>query len=253
MNEAAFYHGFVWAWVALAALIFILLFFITAPYGRFVRPGWGPTVGRTLGWVLMEAPSALLMVVFFFTGNRTDNLPAIVFLLIWQTHYLHRAFVYPFQLRGKEKRMTLVTVLMGVAFNAGNTYLNGRALFYLSPLRDVDWLWDPRFVIGFLLFTAGFILNKRADARLRALRSPGQDQYQIPRGGLFERVSAANYFGELVEWIGWALLTWSVGGLVFALWTAANLVPRARAIHLWYLKTFPDYPQNRKAVIPFLF
>lgn len=253
MKEALFYHWFVWAWVAVAAIVFGLLFFVTAPYGRFVRSGWGPTVGRTAGWVLMEAPSALLMILFFCTGNRTDNLPAIVFLLIWQAHYLHRAFVYPFQLRGREKRMTLVTVLLGVVFNAGNTYLNGRALFALTPLRDTSWLWDPRFLLGLSIFVIGFIINKRADARLRALRTPEQDLYQIPRGGLFERVSSANYFGELVEWTGWAVLTWSIGGLVFTLWTAANLLPRAWAIHRWYLETFPDYPKNRKAVLPFLF
>ena len=253
MTELLFYHGFSLAWSVLALTIFIILFFVNAPYGRFVRPGWGPTVGRTLGWVLMEAPSAVLMATFFVTGNRLNNLPALMFLLIWEIHYIHRAFIYPFQLRGREKRMTLVTVMMGIIFNAGTTYLNGRALFFLLPSREVSWLWDPRFVLGLLVFAAGFAINKRADARLRRLRNPAQDGYTIPRGGLFEYVSAANYFGELVEWVGWAVLTWSVGGGIFALWTAANLIPRARAAHHWYLDTFSEYPKRRKAVIPFLY
>ena len=63
-------------------------------------------------------------------------------------------------------------------------------------------------------------------------------------------ISAPNYFGEIIEWIGWAVLTWSISGLVFALWTIANLFPRALAHHRWCRKKFADYPKNRKAIIP---
>ena len=49
------------------------------------------------------------------------------------------------------------------------------------------------------------------------------------------------------------MLTWSPAGLVFFLWTAANLVPRARSHHRWYQERFPDYPRERKAVIPWLY
>ncbi|MBI4699950.1 MAG: hypothetical protein HY744_02090 [Deltaproteobacteria bacterium] len=34
--------------------------------------------------------------------------------------------------------------------------------------------------------------------------------------------------------------------------TAANLVPRARAHHLWYRRTLAGYPPERRAVIPYL-
>ena len=34
--------------------------------------------------------------------------------------------------------------------------------------------------------------------------------------------------------------------------SAANLVPRALATHRWYRERFPDYPQDRKALIPFV-
>jgi hypothetical protein len=56
----------------------------------------------------------------------------------------------------------------------------------------------------------------------------------------------------MIEWTGWAIATLSLPGLVFALWTAANLAPRALKHHAWYRKTFPDYPQSRKAIIPFV-
>ena len=253
MTESLFYYRFLIGWSLLALSVFVVLFFVTAPYGRFTRGGWGPTLGSRLGWMLMEAPSALLMLAFFFRGDRTHNLVAWVFLLIWESHYLHRAFIYPFQLPGGRKRMTVVTVLMAVVFNSGNCYLNGRYLFTLSSPLSSEWLADPRFITGSCLFVLGYFVNKRSDAVLRNLRKKSVREYSIPRGGLFERVSCANYLGELVLWIGWAQLTWSPGGLVFALWTAANLMPRARSIHRWYRERFPEYPPNRKAMIPFIF
>jgi steroid 5-alpha-reductase/3-oxo-5-alpha-steroid 4-dehydrogenase 1 len=57
----------------------------------------------------------------------------------------------------------------------------------------------------------------------------------------------------MIQWCGWALLTWSGPGLAFALFTAANLAPRARSSHLWYRKTFADYPKERRALIPYVF
>ncbi len=84
----------------------------------------------------------------------------------------------------------------------------------------------------------------------RRPRSPGETGYRIPRGFLFEKISCPNYLGEVVEWTGWALAAWSLPGLSFAVWTAANLLPRALTHHRRYRKTFPDYPADRKAIVP---
>ncbi|PON90143.1 3-oxo-5-alpha-steroid 4-dehydrogenase, C-terminal [Trema orientale] len=86
------------------------------------------------------------------------------------------------------------------------------------------------------------------------LKEEADGGYKVLRGGWFEVVSYPNYFRECVEWLGWALMTWSCAGLGFLLFTCANLVPRARANHKWYLDKFgEDYPKSRKAVIPFLY
>ena len=91
-----------------------------------------------------------------------------------------------------------------------------------------------------------------ADATLRGLRAPGSSDYRIPTGGLYEYVSCPNYLGEIIEWTGWAVMTWSLAGLSFAVWTAANLAPRAWTHHRWYRATFPDYPKTRRALLPFV-
>ena len=129
-------------------------------------------------------------------------------------------------------------------------------MFTLSDLTIYSpvWLSSPKFIIGTIIFLIGFVINLHSDYILRHLRDLGDvNGYKIPYGGLFKYISCPNYFGEILEWIGWAILTWSIPGLVFAVWTAANLIPRAVSHHKWYFATFPDYPKDRKAIIPHLF
>jgi 3-oxo-5-alpha-steroid 4-dehydrogenase 1 len=77
--------------------------------------------------------------------------------------------------------------------------------------------------------------------------------YHIPRGGLFEYVSAANYSAEILEWSGYALAAWRLPAAAFAWFTFCNLAPRGLAHHQWYLQKFgKKYPRQRKAVIPFI-
>ncbi|WP_419163509.1 3-oxo-5-alpha-steroid 4-dehydrogenase [Candidatus Palauibacter sp.] len=126
---------------------------------------------------------------------------------------------------------------------------------FISELGDygLQWLADPRFLAGVGVFAAGFVLNIHSDNILLRLRKSGEadgDGYSIPRGGAFRYVSCPNYLGELLEWGGWALATWSPGGLAFFTYTAANLIPRALGNHQWYRERFEGYPPNRKAVMP---
>src|SRR3546814_18591698 len=74
--------------------------------------------------------------------------------------------------------------------------------------------------------------------------------YKIPRGGAFRYVSAANYFGEIVLWTGWAVMSWTAAGALFAIFTVSNLLPRALSHHRWYRENFADYPRERRALIP---
>ncbi|HEY2742972.1 MAG TPA: DUF1295 domain-containing protein [Polyangia bacterium] len=252
MSEAALFHDLLAGMLALSAVTFVALFVITAPYGRHTRAGWGPTVSSTVGWVIMEAPASLGFLAFYLAGEHRAEAAPLALLALWQLHYVNRAFVYPFRRRGGDKPMPLAVALMGVAFNLVNTYANARFVSHFASYPH-GWLWSPRFLVGAALFLAGFAVNWHADEVLRTLRAPGERGYKIPHGGLYRFVSAPNYFGELVEWSGFAIAAWSPAALVFVVWTAANLAPRAWANHRWYRRTFPDYPTGRRALVPFLF
>jgi protein-S-isoprenylcysteine O-methyltransferase Ste14 len=235
---------------ASAIIVFVLLFFVSAPYGKFLRKGWGPAIRTKWAWMLMEFASPALITYFFFTSDQ-KSLPQYIFVIFWLSHYIHRTFVYPFTQSGRDKPYPFVIVCMAFIFNCLNGFVNGYGVFHLT-FYSFSWIMSWKFLTGFLLFISGFIINKTADEKLRKMRTSSPTDYLIPRGWLFDYVSSPHYFGEIIEWAGWAVITWSVPGLAFSVFTFANLFPRAMASHKWYKQNFSDYPKNRKAIIPFI-
>jgi 3-oxo-5-alpha-steroid 4-dehydrogenase 1 len=235
---------------ALGVVTLVATTLITAPYGRHERPGWGPTLPARAGWILMESPAVLVFgAVFAWFGGTGPASWAL--LLIWMAHYVHRAFVYPFRMRWTGRRMPVLVPMLAIGFNVLNAYVNAAWIGRFGAF-ETSWLLDARFIVGALVFAAGMAINLRSDATLRALRAPGETGYRVPQGGLYRFVSCPNYLGELVEWVGWTIATWSSAGAVFAFYTAANLAPRAMSNHRWYLDRFPDYPRERRALIPWV-
>jgi 3-oxo-5-alpha-steroid 4-dehydrogenase 1 len=251
MNEIDLFWWLVAAVYVAAAVSFLMLLFVTAPYGRHTRAGWGPSVASRTGWVLMESPSVIVFAAVYAVGDlRAEPVP-LVLLAAWMLHYVRRTFVYPFKLRSAGRPMPLSIVAMGFFFNLVNASLNARWISQLGPYAGGAggglWLW-----IGTAVFVGGWMLNGSSDRRLIRLRAPGDAGYRIPHGGGFRFVTCPNYLGEIIEWVGWAVASRSPAALAFAVFTVANLAPRAVAHHRWYRREFPDYPPRRKALIPFL-
>jgi len=238
--------------LVMAPVVFVLLLYIKAPYGRHIRAGWGPVLDNRLGWLLMESAAVLVFgaIVLFYADL---NLASLVFFLLWQLHYCHRAFIYPWTLKSG-KKMPWLIMLMGLVFNTTNGYLNGWSIASQGGKYVDQWLTTPQFIIGVSVFVFGMVLNKLSDqqlARLSRSRSEIGD-YQITHGYAYRWISCPNYLGEIIQWTGWAIATWSVAGVVFAAWTMANLVPRAIAHHRWYRDNFKDYPSERRALVPYI-
>jgi steroid 5-alpha reductase family enzyme len=116
--------------------------------------------------------------------------------VLWEAHYIHRAFIYPFSLRG-DKMMPVSVILMAITFNLMNAFLNGRYVFTLSTQYTTHWLTDPRFIGGIALFVIGYLINRSSDRILYNLRAPGETGYKIPQTGLYRWISSPNYFGEI--------------------------------------------------------
>ena len=249
------FYFFMIAMACIAVVVFVALFFVDAGYGKFYDRKWGPAVNNKLGWVLMESPVFIAMLLIWLFSDRRSDLVRLAFLFLFELHYIQRSFVFPFRMRGNSM-MPLSIVLMGVTFNVLNALMQGGWIFYFSPddYYPTDWLINPRFIGGFLVFIIGMYINIQSDDIIRNLRKDGDSRHYLPKEGMFRYVTSANYFGEFIEWVGFAILTWSWAGAVFAWWTFANLAPRAHRIYDAYKKEFGNELNTKKTkrFIPFI-
>lgn len=241
--------------------VFIALYFIDAGYGKFRTNKWGYSINNKLGWFLMEFP-ALLPALAFLLGigpcAHKEPISALqmFFIGLYGLHYTYRSFIFPWLLKGKSK-MPLAIILMGAIFNLINSTLIGAFIVWFPKPGYADFTayaaqWN--FIPGLLIFFLGMYTHMKSDHIIRNLRKPGDTNHYLPKGGMFDYVTSANYFGELLEWTGFALLLNNPAGWMFVWWTAANLVPRAHAIHRKYREEFGNEAVgNRKRIIPFLY
>ena len=197
----------------------------------------------------MESPCVVIMVIYAFIVRDDLQIIHVIFLSLWLLHYVHRSFIYPFVIDMTNPKMPISIACSAFFFNIVNVNLQAFGIYYLTEYSS-DWINDDIFYLGLTIFFTGMYINIKSDYLIIALRKNKGPGYHLPSKFMHKYISSPNYFGEIIEWLGWAILTWSISGAVFALWTIANLFPRAFAHHQWYKEKFPDYPKNRKAIIP---
>jgi 3-oxo-5-alpha-steroid 4-dehydrogenase 1 len=246
-------------------IVFLVVFVIlvsygSAPYGRhlgsnFTRIPLGPALPAKVAWVLQELPNLVWVVYYLLNADQwtCSSIPNMILLLLFTGHYVNRTLIYPLSVKSK-KTFPFLVVFFAFAFTSFNGYAQVASLTHYGPCLANDRLSHPSFIVGVAIFFAGMYTNIKSDSILANLRKPGESSgYKIPRGFAFEYVSAANLFGEILEWVGFAIASWSLSGVTFAFCTFCNLAPRGLDHHKWYKNEFKEkYPKSRKAVIPFI-
>jgi 3-oxo-5-alpha-steroid 4-dehydrogenase 1 len=255
------YYIILTSMAVMAVIVFVALFYFKAGYGYLSTSKWGPKISNKAAWVIMEAPAFIFLLYytlrFAASGVETGNSRIVLYIMagLFLLHYFQRSFIFPFLMRGKSK-MPIAIMLMGMTFNTLNAYLIGGWLYGQAPagMYGTHWLWSPQFIIGAVVFFTGMAINLHSDHIIRNLRKPGDTKHYIPRKGLYKYVTSANYFGEFTEWVGYAILTWSPAGLLFAAWTFANLAPRAKSLTAKYEEEFGEEYKSlkKKHIIPFI-
>ena len=262
-DPAAFHRTVSWTVIGLSPFVFLgLLLFQPPTYGKLNQSNqrnWlGPKVTAKWCWMIFESPNWIWVLYTVITVGH-DNIPAPNKILLgwFLFHYLHRSIVYPLRMTS-DSQFPIGIMAFTVPYCATNGYLQSQGLtrFQTPAFPSDDWVSVP-FVLGAILTILGFVLGYGSDQTLLRLRrecaSSKKNKYQIPHGGLFVYVSCPHFLGEILEWIGFCVACQgSLASLSFAMWTAANLVPRALHHHAWYLEKFDDYPETRRALIPFL-
>ena len=248
------YHHVLWAMALMGLFVFVTLYFVDAGYGKFRSNKWGYSINNKLGWVLMECP-ALIPIAYTIVA-LTPSALAILFMSLYALHYVYRSFIFPALLKGNSK-MPLAITAMGATFNFTNSTLLCASVvaFPKESYTDIcSYAGNWNFWLGIVLFFMGMYTHMKADHTIRNLRKPGDTNHYLPKGGLFDYVTSANYFGELLEWTGFAILLCNPAAWMFVWWTAANLVPRAHAINKKYRAEFGnEQVGKRKRVIPFIY
>ena len=181
------------AMAVLAVIVFIALFFFKAGYGYLGGGNWGPKISNRAGWVIMECPAFLFMLMYTvrhaMSGTDTGNSSTALYIMaaLFLVHYFQRSFIFPLLMRGKGS-MPIVIIAMGFIFNTMNSYFIGEWLFRFAPAGKytIEWLASPQFIIGTLLFLAGMLINLDSDHVIRNLRKPGDTRHYIPRKGLYK-------------------------------------------------------------------
>ena len=196
MNQETF-QIFLWVMSAVALAVFIALYFVKAGYGMFRTASWGISINNKLAWVLMEAPVFIVMFGLWGKSGAGFSIPVYLFFLLFQLHYLQRAFVFPFLLKGKS-RMPVAIMAMGIVFNLLNGMMQAGGLFYFAPeglyADGCAYLLKPHALLGIILFFAGMLVNLHSDYVIRHLRKPGDTKHYLPGKGLYRYVTSANYF-----------------------------------------------------------
>ncbi|XP_026869507.1 3-oxo-5-alpha-steroid 4-dehydrogenase 2a isoform X2 [Electrophorus electricus] len=236
-------HYLSWGFIVGGVLYLLRQTSTHTPYGRYVDSGArGLTVPAKAAWLIQELPSFLVPMVLLLTTESSADVGRTILLWTFCLHYFQRTFV--FSLLSKGRPCPLFITTSAVVFCSVNGFLQGHYLLHCGRY-EASWLTDARFITG-------MAINIHSDHILRSLRNPGEISYRIPKGGMFEFVSGANFFGEMVEWCGYAVAVWSLPALSFAFFTLCSIGPRAYHHHRYYLERFDDYPKSRKAVIPFI-
>ncbi|KAF9777867.1 3-oxo-5-alpha-steroid 4-dehydrogenase-domain-containing protein [Thelephora terrestris] len=210
--------------------------------------------------------------------------PSTVLAILFLIHYANRAVFSPLRTPSRSKSHVIV-VLSAILFNSVNGPLLGA---YLSSPECHSYLAGayrrPRFWLGILMWAAGFIGNivhdeillniRRKKQAEDAKKAPEQtakekkkgEHYAIPHGLLYKYISFPNYFCEWVEWLGFALAASPIPSFasqgsflatitppfLFLVAEVLTMMPRAVRGHQWYRRKFPNYPKERRIVVPFL-
>ncbi|XP_072526501.1 3-oxo-5-alpha-steroid 4-dehydrogenase 2b [Salminus brasiliensis] len=238
--------------IILAGLVYFVCFLKShAAYGRYMGTSSDSRmVPARVAWFIQELPALLLPVLLLLTTSNSHQMGKWLLLSTFCLHYFQRTCIYSLLTRGRPYPFNIM--VSGMVFCSVNGFLQAHYLLHCNPHSHVH-LSDGRTLIGMLIFFTGMAINIHSDHILRNLRKPGEIAYKIPRGGMFEYVSGANYFGEIIEWLGYAIATWSVPTFAFAFFTVCFIGPRAYHHHRFYTEKFEDFPRSQKCLIPFIF
>ncbi|XP_047346667.1 polyprenol reductase-like [Vespa velutina] len=113
-------------------------------------------------------------------------------------------------------------------------------------------------IVCAIIFLLSSLVQLQTNFILASLRKSNNkvvfNGYKVPHGGLFKYLSAPLEFTEILIYLMLSVILWQSNTFHYiTLWVVLNQIDFAVMTHKWYKKTFPNYPKERKILIPYLF
>merc|ERR1712070_1029390 len=122
------------------------------------------TVSFLATWMLCEVPG---------DGSAPSQLTSYILAAIWIRHYGNRGWYFPLNMRvakGATSSFNVVVSSIGAIFTGLHGHLNARMFRALGAHYTAEWLSDPRFVFGFIVYEFGFWVTIHSEYVMRNLR-----------------------------------------------------------------------------------
>jgi len=241
-------------WNLINSIIYSLAAFFVIGFGVLERKGW-LTLNYSKFRTSHGISSRLGMFLLYFIPLIVMNLCSLLFLeqlsfvqasiiLAINLHFAKRCLEVLFLHKYSGPINWPTVIQIAIAYSGAAAML---AFLNRNPLPAPDAL----FWIGVLLFSVGQFFNFYHHKLLADLRSV-DTSYAIPKGGLFDWVTAPHYLMELSAWLGIAFMSRHFAAYLIFAWTCSYLFARAARTHEWYLEKFADYPKDRRVIVPFI-
>jgi 3-oxo-5-alpha-steroid 4-dehydrogenase len=216
------------------------------PYSKF-RTGAG--VNSRAGLALAYASPLFVYVVLWVEGGSPRTLYHLAVFGAFLFHFVRR--IFEVSVVNSYSRPTPLRALMLIAFLYGGV---AASCAFFQVRTSGQPTSQPIFILGVLTFAFGEVLNGYHHWLLARLRPLGVLIYVVPRHGLFGWVACPHYLGEILSFVGYAMMSDLLPVWGNALVAAAYLSARANSTLSWYRREMPlQIPSRWRRLVPFAY
>lgn len=237
------------------------LFGAAASHGRFHKTNRKSfMVSDEIAWIFQESPNLIITLFYLIKAiifDTKQNKINIFLICLYFLHYIHRTLIFPIILSEKKtkKKWPFEIMILAFIFCICNGFMQNRSILINAEYPE-GYLMKTNVILGVFVFLIGMFINIYHDYRILYLKRNNIgniDGYVVPTGGLYEFISAPNYLGEIIEWVGFAIACNTSSAWLFAYTTFCAIFPRGLNYHKWYIEKFGNnYPKHRMAIIPYV-
>ncbi|KAI6186157.1 Very-long-chain enoyl-CoA reductase [Aphelenchoides besseyi] len=195
--------------------------------------------------------------VYGSAANRPIHQAVTLALICHSFHYAKRLYETQFVHRFSNGTMPVRNLFKNCSYYWG--FAAFISYFINHPLFTPPTLGALQLYGGVLAFVVCELGNLSIHLLLRDLRPAGSKERKIPYPNsnpltqLFNFVSCPNYTYEVGSWIAFSVFTQSLPALLFTTAGFIQMKIWAAGKHRNYKKEFPDYPKDRKPIVPFVY